>query len=294
MRSLHHAAAFSYLRRIPLTLSHQRTVESRHLPWRLVVRLRSDESLRNRQEYSEYSKRSANSGQDVGKLRYYHIMAMNDNRWHLDQSDVQKCISSVPPQVGIVGKVQTILERYKILNPCKEALDLLAIAHSQHYNTTLFSTLLLDVEDTDHVMFFFLIHVWLLHRKLVDLDKVAFNATFWEKVWDYYRRFLLQEQVKEGMFSTHLREMQQYSIGFCLGLDEAFDSLTDYWVGSLRCVLFDHIYKQKNVPFEDPHIDELVAYVLRMFQFLKLIPADVFLKGIFNWPEWKSKNLESN
>ncbi|KFH01059.1 hypothetical protein TGVAND_215920 [Toxoplasma gondii VAND] len=133
-------------------------------------------------------------------------------------------------------------------------------------------------------LYFLVLHVWLLHRRLVALQEELTREALWEAVDDLYRAILSEEKVSEMRLSAYVREMQQTALGFCLLLDEAFDQ--PHFAGEAAHRIWYMVFEAKEECRFAPHVLDLTAYLLRTSQFVASIPTERLLRGSFSWPRW--------
>ncbi|PFH34928.1 hypothetical protein BESB_069610 [Besnoitia besnoiti] len=133
-------------------------------------------------------------------------------------------------------------------------------------------------------LYFLVLHVWLLHRRLVALQDELTRDSLWEAVDDVYRAILCEEKVSEMRISSYVREMQRTALGFCLALDEAFDEAC--FAGEAAHRIWYVVYGADDASRYAPHVLDLTAYLLRTSQFVADIPVDLLYRGSFSWPRW--------
>ncbi|CBZ55596.1 conserved hypothetical protein [Neospora caninum Liverpool] len=139
-------------------------------------------------------------------------------------------------------------------------------------------------DDLSGRLYFLVLHVWLLHRRLVALQEELTRDALWEAVDDLYRAILSEAHVSEMRLSAYVREMQQTALGFCLLLDEAFDR--PLFAGETALRIWFMVFKAKEERRFSPHVLDLTAYLLRTSKFVAEIPTDLLLRGSFSWPRW--------
>lgn len=150
-------------------------------------------------------------------------------------------------------------------------------------NEQLFDKFRLNKNDARHIMYFLCLHTWMYSNRLNTIKNNYLKIMLWEKTWDYYRGLLMKFKISEFSFNTYLVNMQEYSLGFCVGMDECIDK--DYYAGQIHHLLFNHIYNAEEDKKNSKELMELTIYSIRMFRFIHELPIQNFLEATFTWPD---------
>ncbi|CRH03793.1 conserved Plasmodium protein, unknown function [Plasmodium relictum] len=141
----------------------------------------------------------------------------------------------------------------------------------------------LNKNDVREIMYFLCIHVWIYSVKLNMINHNHLKVLLFEKIWDYYRALIMKYKISEFSFNTYLINMQEYSLGFCVGLDECMSK--KLYAGQIYHVLFNHIYKENENFKNSKELINLTIYCIRMYRFICLLPENNFLQAKFTWPD---------
>lgn len=150
-------------------------------------------------------------------------------------------------------------------------------------NENLFLKFGLNKNDVRHVVYFLCIHIWMYSVKLDKGNHLVLKVLLWEKVWDYYRGLIMKHKISEFSFNTYLINMQEYSLGFCVGLDECINK--DFYAGKIHHLLFNHIFNSNEIMKNSQQLMDLTIYCIRMYRFIYHLPDSHFLEARFTWPD---------
>ncbi|CRG95862.1 conserved Plasmodium protein, unknown function [Plasmodium gallinaceum] len=150
-------------------------------------------------------------------------------------------------------------------------------------NEKLFLKFNLNKNDVREIMYFLCIHVWIYCVKLNMINDNHLKVLLFEKVWDYYRALIMKYKISEFSFNTYLINMQEYSLGFCVGLDECISK--KLYAGQIYHLLFNHIYRENKNFKNSKELTNLTIYCIRMYRFICLLPKENFLQAKFTWPD---------
>ncbi|EUD66492.1 hypothetical protein C922_03126 [Plasmodium inui San Antonio 1] len=152
-------------------------------------------------------------------------------------------------------------------------------------NEKLFVKFQINKNDVRQIMYFLCMHVWIYCAKLNTMNNRYLKILLWELIWDYYRALLIKYKISEFSFNTYLINMQEYSLGFCIGLDECIGK--EFYAGNICNLLFNHIYNEKDQFKNSRELIDLTIYCIRMYHFVLQLPEDNFTRARFTWPDLK-------
>ncbi|SBT72082.1 conserved Plasmodium protein, unknown function [Plasmodium malariae] len=152
-------------------------------------------------------------------------------------------------------------------------------------NEELFLKFHLSKNDVREIMYFLCMHVWIYCAKLNMINNNHLKILLWEKIWDYYRALLIKYKISEFCFNTYLINMQEYSLGFCIGLDECLGK--EFYAGNICNLIFNHIYNENEQFKNSKELINLTIYCIRMYHFICRLPDENFIKAKFTWPDMK-------
>ncbi|PHJ19776.1 ubiquinol-cytochrome c family chaperone [Cystoisospora suis] len=110
-------------------------------------------------------------------------------------------------------------------------------------------------------IYFLLLHVWLVHRRLVAIGDEMTRASLWEALEEFFKAVLSEEKVSEMRISAYVREMQNTALGFCLSLDEAFDGQN--FAGEAAHRIWFVIFRANKELQYSSEVLNLTAYLVR-------------------------------
>ncbi|VWU48566.1 conserved protein, unknown function [Hepatocystis sp. ex Piliocolobus tephrosceles] len=192
-------------------------------------------------------------------------------------NNIKKKIKTIPIinyfYNNIISKY--VINIQKFISPIYERIN----------NEDLFIQFELDKTDVRAIMYFLCIHVWIYCAKLNSLNNTYMKVLLWEKIWDYYRALLIKYKVSEFNFNTYLINMQEYSLGFCIGLDDCMNK--EIFAGHIYYTLFNHIYNENEKYKNSNVLINLTVYCLRMYNFVCNLSPENFMQATFTWPNLK-------
>ncbi|SOV19141.1 conserved Plasmodium protein, unknown function [Plasmodium gaboni] len=219
---------------------------------------------------------------------YYKILNSNLNNLYCNNSIVayyylnfvNKFMKNIK-QISIVNYITNIINsKFKInihifISPIYERIN----------NQELLSNFHLNKNDVREIMYFICMHVWIYCVKLNMINNNHLKVLLWEKIWDYYRALIIQSKIPEFSFNTYLVNMQEYSLGFCVGLDDCITK--ELYAGHISNLLFNHVYNENENYKSSKELSNLTIYCIRMYNFICHLPQDNFVQAKFIWPDFK-------
>jgi len=141
-------------------------------------------------------------------------------------------------------------------------------------------------ESFNHQIYFMMIHLWLLHQRLIleGRDAQKLEAEIFELGWTHVKELLLRKKIPEYRFNAELRNVQEYMFGCCVALDKALER-PDILPARLQQVLWGNVYNG-DVPKDADFVEHLGKYVLMQLSFLLQLEREVVLSGAFMWADF--------
>ncbi|GAW82877.1 hypothetical protein, conserved [Plasmodium gonderi] len=152
-------------------------------------------------------------------------------------------------------------------------------------NEELFIKFQINKNSVREIVYFLCLHVWIYCARLNMMNNRYLKILLWEIIWDYYRALLIKYKISEFSFNTYLINLQEYSLGFCIGLDECMGK--ELYAGKICNLLFNHIYNENNKFKNSTELINLTVYCIRMYHFVCQLPEDNFMQARFIWPDLK-------
>lgn len=234
------------------------------------VILKSIDKYKHGNNMSEYYIKLYTKWYDVKKI---YIMAQN--RFN--------CMQHMSNKIIKLPWVSTIYQYFLKWKRAKNIHIFISPIYERITNDILFCKFNLNKNDVRHVVYFLCMHVWMYSIKLDKGNNLCLKVLMWEKVWDYYRGLIMKHKISEFSFNTYLVNMQEYSLGFCVGLDDCIDK--DLYAGKMHNLFFHHIFNSDEAMKESKQLMDLTVYCIRMYRFIYYLPESNFLEATFTWPD---------
>lgn len=132
---------------------------------------------------------------------------------------------------------------------------------------------------------FLLLHVWVVHRKLMALGEVGFDTVFWEDLWRYFERVMRKEGYK-GKTTKSLAEIKRHTFGLCVMMDEGLEESNDFF-GRLHYILWSQTWRNDESKYDTPEAHDLTVYAARMLSFADMLDHQSFMEARFHWASWE-------
>ncbi|CAD2090046.1 conserved Plasmodium protein, unknown function [Plasmodium vinckei lentum] len=222
--------------------------------------------------YKDYSCDLDTLKSDSSLIGYYYVKFLNNA--------IQK-IKATP----IINKIYNNIYNNIILKYTTNIHVFISPIYERINNESLFSKFNINKNSVREIMYFLCIHVWIYCAKLNLINNNNLKILLWEKIWDYYRALLIKYKISEFNFNTYLINMQEYSLGFCIGLDDCIGK--EYYAGKIYNLLFNHIYDENEKEKMSKELMNLTIYCIRMYNFIYNLPEENFIQAKFTWPDLK-------
>ncbi|SBT45245.1 hypothetical protein POVWA2_049590 [Plasmodium ovale wallikeri] len=217
---------------------------------------------------------------------YYKKLNSNLNTLKSNNSIVvyyyMNFLSNIVQKIKQVPIINYIYNNF-ILKHCVNIHIFISPIYERINNENLFVKFHLNKNEVREIMYFLCMHVWIYCAKLNQLNNNHLKILLWEKIWDFYRALLIKYKISEFNFNTYLINMQEYSLGFCIGLDECIGK--EFYAGKIYNLLFNHVYNEKEQFKKSKELTSLTIYCIRMYNFVYNLPEENFIQAKFTWPD---------
>jgi len=223
--------------------------------------------------------------EDVNAMRVESIRIMSDPIAIINPDESEVFRVPIPksdrtPFQDIIWKVHGRHREYK-----RSAVRLIHLIMERLENEPLTRAFHID-GSFNHRAYFFVLHVWLLHRRL-RVERYEGELTddaLFDFTWHIFKEWLLLKGVPEFRFFAELKHCQEYMFGLCFSLDFALQRV-DILPSRIREALWANVWAG-NVDPDEPHLDLMTKYVVRQLTHILHIDRDSLLSSNFVWADF--------
>lgn len=227
--------------------------------------------------------------EDILHLRAASMGIMQDPICELRPEEVQKYI---------VERLDPIQE-LPLWHPSRIGANLLEPGRLQKLAVRRYNNLIIERLDNEPLLaafdvdngfnmqvYFMIIHVWLLHQRLVLEGSKAkrLDEDLFESCWTLVRNWMLLKKMPEYRFDAELQNVQEYMLGCCVALDKALER-PDVLPARVQQALWANLYSGQ-VKRDHKGLSRMTKYCLRQLGLMLQLDAGNFLSGCFTWADF--------
>jgi len=167
----------------------------------------------------------------------------------------------------------------------RSALRMIYLIMERLENDALTRALHID-ESFNHRAYFFILHVWMLHRRLrVEGYQGEFtDEALFDFTWHMFKEWLLLKAVPEFRFFAELKHCQEYMFGLCFSLDFSLQR-ADILPARIREALWANVWAGEVDP-DEAYLDVATKYVVRQLSHILHMDREPLLSSNFVWADF--------